>query len=653
MSILTPQASDVYISEVNFSQTLSQVANAIASQVIVSGRGPLGPVFWADPQSYLGAYGNANASVSFDQYCGLDYFKEGNGMWANRVVEADARYAAAIVLARTDGTTAIRSLSAGIAQSEISFPDWTSYVTPGETPLYVIYANGGPGSYADAYALALQANNLAVVTNLAGTSNSTGGSLGSGTFTYAVAAVSASGAETLASTPATVIISSSPTTNTVMLTWTPVPGAVAYNIYGRASTLPAMGLLATVGTSVASWTDDGLDVPGTQKPIISPANVTVNQGFTLQVFDQGVSNSTPAESFACTLLDGVDGTGSPTEATQRINPYSQYIGVISYIPSLVTLPILNSVSAQVNLKGGTSGSAPTTATINAGWAVFTNKSKYTIDTMMNCGRATPVVQLAMDQVAQTRAECAAFLDVPSAQQTANNAIDYRNVTLNLNSSYSALFTPDLLESDPISGKFLFVPPSGMMCGLFARTTNMAQPWFSMAGLNRGLLKCLDVRYTYEDANGGTGEMTRMFQNQVNYMRKFQGAGIALWEQNTLASQSSALQFLNVRMLCNVIKRAAYSYLIYGLQDPLDDILKLELVNGLTEYLKVVQSGRGISSSQVISDKSNNPDLLANSGILAIAIIIVPILAVQRIQLTLGISKQGLQLSEATVAAASL
>lgn len=644
MSILSPQASGVYISEVNFSQTLTQASNAVAAQIMVAGQGPVGPTFFTDPGVYLATYGNPNAAVSFDQYCGLDYFKDGNGLWANRVVEASARYGALAILALSSGATAIRAYSPGVAQSEFTLPNWSSYVSAGESAMYLVTPQNGPGSFASNIAVSLVSDNLPAPTGLALASASTGGSMVAGTYGYVVSAVNAYGAESLASSVVTSTLASG-TTNAITLSWSAVSGAVAYNIYGRTSTASTMGLITTVGTAKTTFLDDGLTAAsGTVHPITVSTNLTLSDKFTLKVFDLSLSTSTPVEQFYCSMNDGVDGSGAPTEVTQRVNPFSAYIQVTSNISALVTQPTLSSVNTAVALAGGTSGSAPTSATINAGWAVFNNKSKYTIDTMMNAGRATPVIQQAMDAVAQTRSDCIAFDDLPSASQGSSNAIDYRNVTLNLNSSYSALFGPDLLESDPISGKFLFVPPSGAMCGLFARTSNLKQPWWSMAGLNRGLVRCLDVRYTYDD-----GEMTRLFASQVNYMRKFQGAGIALWEQTTLSSQSSALQFINVRALCNTIKRATYSYLLYGLQDPLDDILKLSLVTGLNEYLALVAAGRGISKGDVIASKVNNPDILANSGILAIAIIIVPILATQKIKLTLGISKQGLQISEATIA----
>jgi phage tail sheath protein FI len=650
MSNLASKASDVYIKEVNLSQTLTQVANAVASQVVVSSKGPLGPRLWTDAQSYLDAYGNPNASVSFDQYMAMDYFKFGQAIWANRCVEADAKYGAVVILQDANGMTAIRPVPAGLGLTELTYPNWVNYVGSGETPIYVVYPSDGPGSYANNdYAISLQANNPAVPTALVASGTTSGGSMGAGTYTYAVSSVNASGAESLVSTPATVIISASPTQSSVTLNWAPVTGSVGYRIYGRASAIQNMGLLLQVGTASTSWLDDGLDVADVAKgPIVNTAKLTISTGFTLSVFNMSLSNSTPVEVFQCTLNDFTDDLGTQSETTQRINPYSQYIRVISNLAHLSTFPVLNSVTTQTTMTGGASGSAPTASTINKAWSVFSNKQLYTIDTMINAGRSTPVIQDHMDAIAQERAECVAFLDVPSGSQSRSAAIDYRNITLNLNSSYSALFTPDLLESDPTSGKLLFVPPSGMMAGLYANTTNVGQPWYSFAGLNRGLLsQVLDIRFTYEE-----GEFTPLYAAQINYMRKFPGQGIALWEQSTLAAQSSALQFLNVRFLCNVIKRAAYSYLLYGLQEPLDDILKMQLVTGLNGYLGGVQSGRGISDFKVICDKSNNPDILANSGILAITILITPILATRVIALTLGISKQGLVVSEATVSSMS-
>jgi phage tail sheath protein FI len=183
-----------------------------------------------------------------------------------------------------------------------------------------------------------------------------------------------------------------------------------------------------------------------------------------------------------------------------------------------------------------------------------------------------------------------------------------------------------------------------MSGLYARTSRVSQPWFSIAGLNRGLLNVLNVRNTYDD-----GQATLLFQSQVNYMRKFVGRGIAAWEQATLYNKSSALQFLNVRFLCNIIKRSVYDFLLYGLQEPNDEILRKQLRYGLEEFLKIIKAQRGIRDYRVVIDDQNNPPALVNSGVLAVAVIITPILAVREIALTLVISKVGLEVGEAEIA----
>jgi phage tail sheath protein FI len=165
----------------------------------------------------------------------------------------------------------------------------------------------------------------------------------------------------------------------------------------------------------------------------------------------------------------------------------------------------------------------------------------------------------MDTLAQSRGDSCALLDVPSASQQFQQAIDYRNLQLNLNSTYSALFSPDMLEADTINGKQQYVPFSGWAAALCARTDRVANPSFSIAGLNRGLVSVLGTRYAYDQ-----GEMDSLFQAQVNYTQTFVGSGTALWEQQTLSTQFSALSWLSVRRITNVLKVALYNFLLYSL-----------------------------------------------------------------------------------------
>lgn len=644
MPVLTRRASDVRITEVDLSTTLNNSSNATAAMVVVSAQGPVTPKFYTNADDFLFDFGNPNASTSFDHYSALKYFEEGSSLWAVRAVGTSAFYSAAIIKLDASLNTVVAGLPAGVADP--SLPDWTTYVSAGETPLYLITSSRGPGSYGDGIAIEIQSDNLNPPTSLTGTSATTGGALLAASYSYVVSAVGKSG-ETLASAPYTLVIGGVSTTNVATLTWDAVPGALGYKIYGRSGATATLGLITTIGAGTASYTDTGAITPnGLVNPILLVAGLAdPSPNFKVKIYDTTKSSSSPVETFDCSTIEQVDETGAQMELTQRVNPFSRYVRAATNLPSLSATPTVRSAALD-NLDGGASGTAPTSADINAQWDVFVSKEVYRIDMLLNNGRTIVEVQQKMDQIASTRNDCVAYLDVPSTSQTAQAAADYRNLTLNLNSSYSILITSDLLTSDPVTGKLLFIPPSGSCAALQAKITRNRQPWFSTAGLNNGLLRALDVRYKYDE-----GQSTLLYNANLAYIRKFQGRGIALWEQNTLLQSNSALQFLNVRVLCNVLKRACYDYLLYGLQEPNDDILRSQLQFGLEDYLRVVQAGRGISSFRVIIDSTNNPSALVNSGVLAVSIVIVPILAVREIQLSLIVSKSGVTLTEKEIAAA--
>ncbi|MDN3040783.1 phage tail sheath subtilisin-like domain-containing protein, partial [Enterococcus faecium] len=292
------------------------------------------------------------------------------------------------------------------------------------------------------------------------------------------------------------------------------------------------GLMVTVGqqsTDNITFTDDGTipnsAIDTTKQPITDPTKAAPpSPTFGVSVYDTTRSTQYPIEQFNCSLTDYTDSNGLETELEQAINPFSQYIRVTSNVPSLPTpLPIISSVSTPVNMAGGNSGGAVTSLQVAGAWNVFANKQLYKINILLNSGHASPDVQLAMDSLAQQRGDCVALLDVPSNAQQFQQAINYRNLQLNLNSTYSALFAPDVLEADTINGKQQYVPFSGWAGALCARTDRVANPSFSPAGLNRGIVNVLGTRYTYDQ-----GQMDALFQAQVNYTQTFVGQGIALW-----------------------------------------------------------------------------------------------------------------------------
>jgi hypothetical protein len=674
MTISADQGSKVIVQEINLSQVITSASTSVVAQVIVSDQGLPYPVQFTSAQNYLAAYGNPNPSISMDVYCGLDYFNEGNNLWGLRCVGANAAYAAVLMSANiATGEVALTPIPDGIADpTELSWGSLVAMPVAAPTPIAVFYAGNGQGSYGDVLGIQVISSNLGQVTDvITSTGQLASGSgapgLPSGTFQYQVSNIGTNG-ECLASSIVIQTIAGPQTNNYVTISWPYSPLATSYNIYGNSST--SYGLLETMGqvtladtvtltdpsgativdstgnpVQFVQFIDDGSLIPTTQQPITSAAKLPPPlQTFTVNVFNSSMSTSTYVETFDCSYYDGVDSTGLQTELEQRINPFSQYIQVVSNVTAESIdgniTPPMNTVGPSY-MTGGDSGDTPTDYDIAAAWSTFADQQLYAVNILLNSGHSTPIVQQAMDALAQSRGDCVALLDVPSASQEFQQAINYRNLNLNLNSTYSALFCPDNLEADLINGQQQYVPFSGWAAALCARTDRVANPSFSIAGLNRGLVSVLATRYTYDQ-----GEMDSMFQAQVNYTQTFVGQGIALWEQQTLAAQFSALSWLSVRRIVNVMKTALYQFLLYSLQEPNDDFTGLQIVASCSNYLQSIQNARGISSFTVVSDTSNNTAQDFNSGIRNVTVIIVPVIPIHIINLQVVVSQQGVSFQEA-------
>src|SRR6185437_6192358 len=105
MSSVSPlQGSKVIVNEINLSQVITSASSSVAAQVVVSAQGSPFPQNFTNGNDYLSSYGNPTASISFDQYCALDYFREGNNLWAIRALANDGTALYSGVAMYTDGT---------------------------------------------------------------------------------------------------------------------------------------------------------------------------------------------------------------------------------------------------------------------------------------------------------------------------------------------------------------------------------------------------------------------------------------------------------------------------------------------------------------------------------------------------------------------
>jgi hypothetical protein len=631
---IVKRASDVRTQEINLSQVITATSSSVMMLPIVSKQGSTTPRLFTNSDEFLAEYGNPDPSISMTIQSGLNYFTEGNQLWGLRIAGTGAKYASLLVYIDTDGSTKSKT----VALDDPERTDLNALVVGAQQAVMLFYGKRGPGSYAEQLSIAVANNGVSAPVGVSSSSSLSGGTLGNGTYYYMITALTFDG-ESLPSTPTTVAITGA-TVATAMtsLSWNPVPNAVGYRVYGRTSG-SSFGLLATVGAAQFAFDDQGTLTPDTAIAPPTPTTATETSVFTVSVYDNTQPLLGPLEQWDCTLTEGTDASGVQTQVEDRINPFSSYVQVVSNVAALVSIPDLGNV-AKTPLGGGDSGATPTSSQIALAIAVFRDSQLYSINGIINGGIANPIMQFAIDALAQGRGDTVGLLDTPSTRQEFQSAIDYRNIDLNLNSTYSALFNPDSLIPDNINGRQVYVPPSGWAAALCARTDRVANPAYSIAGLNRGVLPVLKQRVSFDD-----GKATALYNAQVNYLRTFSGQGTALWEQQTLAAQYSALSFLSVRRITNVIKVSLYKFLLYALQEMNTDTIRRGLVSGITDYLDTIKNSNGLYDFTVQCDNDNNPNAAANAGILVVTVVLIPQIPIHEIQLQVVISKRGVSFNE--------
>jgi hypothetical protein len=643
------QRSDVYVEERDLSEIPPTIATSIGAIVFASKKGPKGRFKVTDVDKFLAKYGPPDAAVSFGHYCSLAFLEQSNQLWCVRAVGPGYSYGGvALQMRQTPPVDTVPTLRPATADDPIEYGvDFATLGGAGSIFDNLFYLHAiGPGSYSANLYARIVSDNLVPPSNVQAVDfstvgplivgMSTAGSINPGTYEYRVTAQNAVG-ETIASALASVTITIVGTS--VYLSWDPVAGATAYNIYGRDTTPATWGYIDTVGGGTYYFIDRGTIVPDILRQ--PPVTQTMTDEFKIEIYDHEISTANPQETFECSMLEKVDGMGRQLELTQSINPFSEYVRVISNVASFLpsTLPTIYT-TPKVGFAAGNSGAAVSSSDINTGWDQFADNEEVDIRLLINGGYASPSVQMKMDGLCHSRKDCVAILDVPSTSQKSQQAIDYRNISLNLNSNRSALYTPDVLIEDQYSGKVLYVPPSGHVAAVYAYTDATTYPWFAPAGLNRGLLRVLGIRYRYNK-----GERDAMWAAQVSYIRNFPGLGRAVWEQRTLQAKTSGYSFMNVRRLMDFIHISLSRAVLYQVFEPNDDFTRFQIKEICDLFLRAVKKARGINRWLTVCDGRNNDAISAGNGQLNVDIFVEPTLPAEKIRLRSILTRQGANFEE--------
>ena len=257
----------------------------------------------------------------------------------------------------------------------------------------------------------------------------------------------------------------------------------------------------------------------------------------------------------------------------------------------------------------------------------------------------------IDEICDKRKDCVAFLspekadvvDVLNTTTQKDNVIDFRDNQLNRSSSYAVLDSGYKYQFDRYNDVFRYVPLNGDIAGLCVRNDEVADPWFSPAGFNRGQIK----RVTRLAFNPRKAHRDELYKAGVNPVVSFPGEGVVLFGDKTLQSKPSAFDRINVRRLFIVLEKAIATAAKFSLFELNDSFTRAQFKNLVEPFLRDVQGRRGITDFKVVCDESNNTGEVIDRNEFVADIFIKPARSINFIQLNFIATRTGVDFSELT------
>jgi phage tail sheath protein FI len=247
-------------------------------------------------------------------------------------------------------------------------------------------------------------------------------------------------------------------------------------------------------------------------------------------------------------------------------------------------------------------------------------------------------------IAESRRDCMVFVsppytDVVNTTGQAGKVTTYRDTLTN--TSFAVLDSGWKYQYDRYNDKYRYVPLNGDVAGLAARTDYIADPWFSPAGYDRGVIKNV-VKLAWSPSKT---DRDTLYKKGVNPVVTFPGQGTLLFGDKTLLARPSAFDRINVRRLFIVLEKAIATAAKFQLFEFNDAFTQAQFRNLVEPFLRDVQGRRGITDFRVICDDTNNtPEVIDRNEFVA-DIFIKPARAINYIQLNFIATRSGISFEE--------
>ncbi|MBS0643113.1 MAG: phage tail sheath subtilisin-like domain-containing protein [Proteobacteria bacterium] len=195
------------------------------------------------------------------------------------------------------------------------------------------------------------------------------------------------------------------------------------------------------------------------------------------------------------------------------------------------------------------------------------------------------------------------------------------------SNNAAMYYPWVRVPDPVGvgrNPTRFVPPSGHMAGIFARTDNTRGVWKAPAGIESTVSGAIALQHDLLDA-----DQDLLNPIGLNCIRQFPGTGIISWGSRTLAADPQ-WRYVPVRRTALFLKQSVKRGLKWAVFEPNDATLWEQIRTNIDAFMRglfrqgAFQGATPDEAFAVQCDRETNPQELVDQGIVTARLAFAPL-----------------------------
>lgn len=178
-------------------------------------------------------------------------------------------------------------------------------------------------------------------------------------------------------------------------------------------------------------------------------------------------------------------------------------------------------------------------------------------------------------------------------------------------TYSAVYYPHALTTNPATGDNVVAPASHIALYTYAYSDNASYQWFAPAGLTRGVVQnatnvgYLNSENEFVKLSLTQGSRDAMYEQKLNPIAKFPTEGVVVWGQKSMHASASALDRVNVARLTAYLRERFAIIARPYLFEVNDTGTRANAKATFEGFLANIMQQRGVYDFAVVCDETNN------------------------------------------------